>query len=96
MRLQRQNEEGIEEVMALERKRAMARMALGGEGMQRSGDDACRETEGVLGAGGGMAELKRTVLCETVPWLGAIKPKGAFETDLCFAGRTRVRERSRY
>jgi hypothetical protein len=32
--------------------------------------------ESGLGLGLG-AELKRTVVCETVPWLGVIKPRGA-------------------
>ena len=68
-RLERQNEEGIEEVMQLERKRAMQRIALGGEG----------ESAGGLGLG---AELKRTVVCETVPWLGVIKPRGAQSPSL--------------
>ncbi|GAA5982496.1 hypothetical protein JCM10908_006672 [Rhodotorula pacifica] len=69
VRLQRQNEEGVEEVMLLERKRAMQRIALlGGAGE----------------AGTGAGELKKTMLCEMVPWLGVIKPKDAnpFLVDL--------------
>ncbi|POY74924.1 hypothetical protein BMF94_1900 [Rhodotorula taiwanensis] len=83
LRLQRQNEEGVDEVMGLERRRAMARMALGGEGTQRNGGS--RDGEGTLGASGGMGELKKTMLCETVAWLGVIKPKdyhNAFLLDL--------------
>lgn len=58
--------------MQLERKRAMQRIALGdaagGKGADGSGSGSG------LGLG---AELRRTVVCETVPWLGVIKPRGA-------------------
>lgn len=69
----------------------MARMALGGEGTQRNGGS--RDGEGTLGASGGMGELKKTMLCETVAWLGVIKPKGASKTDILFARCTCVYER---
>ncbi|BGP58407.1 RFC checkpoint protein Rad17 [Rhodotorula sphaerocarpa] len=69
LRLQRQNEEGVEEILDGETKRAMARLAA-------RGGERDRATLGRGGDGGfGFGELKRTMLCETIPWLGVIKPK---------------------
>lgn len=70
LRLQRQNEESVEEVLDGETKRAMARLAA-------RGGEVDRATLGRGGDGGfGFGELKRTMLCEIIPWLGVIKPKG--------------------
>ncbi|GAA5883191.1 hypothetical protein JCM3774_002414 [Rhodotorula dairenensis] len=78
LRLERQNEEGVEEVLQLERTRAVRRIALAG------GDAGAGLGTGTE-SGTGVGEwAKKTMLCETVPWLGVIKPKEAnpFLVDL--------------